>query len=266
MRTGHFDEYHFAPPDPAAAFLAEKDPLAVYEAGERKGQRKSAASIMWDFERGELPQGVFAPAQNIDGDEIDHDAWIEARRVHGVSVYDLERPATASTRTRKVAPARLLEGDEWNAILACMPMDFKDRGVLIASARHGKGAAAAIAKEVGICTKQVRNIQNKIVAQAAATLDPDEITAHLKDPITQEAVVRRAPSKAGRKPKGWVAVAPVTLEIKAEIKTAEIINLDLFGDPVLPRKHRGRKAATGARRPRLRPTVPGQMALFGMAA
>ncbi len=69
MRTGQFENCDIAPPDPAAAWLAENDKRAIYKKGKRKGQRKSAASLMWDFERGELPQGAFAPAQNIDGDD-----------------------------------------------------------------------------------------------------------------------------------------------------------------------------------------------------
>lgn len=103
-------------------------------------------------------------------------------------------------RTRRLAPARLLGVDDWNAILACYPLAGRDRDVLIASARHGRGETAEIAVEVGICQKQVRNIQDQLYRWVQANLTPDQIATHLDDPITTERVTRRAPSRAGRKP------------------------------------------------------------------
>ena len=257
--TGQFDEYHFAPPDQAAAFLAEKDPLAVYETGKRKGQRKSAASIMWDFERGELPQGVFAPAQNIDGDEIDHDAWIEAHRAYEISVYDLEQAKIPARR--KLAPARLLTIDQWNAILSVAPADLKWRDVLISSARHGSGEVAAIAREVGRTPRRVRQIQDWHLTRASQNLAPGAAAAHLGDQITTEAVTRRPPAKSGRKRKGGAIKAEIKPEIKPEIKTEiTAVIFDLFGDPVQPRKPR-QPRKVGARQVRARPTNPYQMEL-----
>ena len=58
------------------------------------------------------------------------------------------------------------------------------------------------------------------------------------------------PSRAGR-PRGG--------------KAAEIIQLDLLGDPIPPYKPRKARKG-GARRPRVCPPVPGQLSLFDMAA
>ena len=159
-------------------------------------------------------------------------------------------------RTCRLAPARTLGCDDWNAILACYPLDGRDRDVLIASAHNGRGETAAIAKEIGVCQKQIRNIQNKLLVWARTHLDQDEITAHLDDPITTERVARRAPSKAGRKPRGWVAPAG-----------AKIIGLDLLGHPIQFQARKPRRPRSkAAPRVRVRPACPGQLPLFQEAA
>ena len=73
------------------------------------------------------------------------------------------------------------------------------------------------------------------------------------------------PVRSGR-PRGGRKAEAAAPEIKAEIKGAEIIAFDLFGDPVQPRKRRRRNVAAGVRQVRAHPTVPGQMEIFGMAA
>ena len=153
-----------------------------------------------------------------------------------------------------LAPARLLDGDAWNAIFGAAPADLPDRAVLIASAQHGQHQTRAIAAVVGISQRQVRNAQDKILAWARAHLDPNDILRHMHDPITTEAVVRRPPSRAGRKRRGWVAPGP---------------GLDLLGDRIdpdlLPQKLRAVRVM-GPRRPRVRPVCEGQLSLFEMAA
>lgn len=161
--------------------------------------------------------------------------------------FDANNAAPPCGRTCRLVPARLLGMDEWNAILSLAPHDLKDRDVLIASARHGRGETAAIAKEIGVCQKQIRNIQNKILAWARAHLKPDEIAGHLDDFITTERVTRRAPSRAGRK------------------HTATIY--DLFGDPITHCKCKRRQPRKPAvRRQRVRQACPDQLDLFAEAA
>lgn len=165
---------------------------------------------------------------------------------------DPRRPGRGH-RQAPLAPARLLDGDAWNAILGAAPTDLPGRDVLVASAQHGRGATRDIAAAVGITQRQVRNAQGQILAWARAHLDPNDILRHMHDPITTEAVVRRPPSRAGRKPKGWVRP----------------LDTDLLGDRIdpdrLPLKLRAARRL-GPRRPRVRPVCEGQMQLFDMAA
>jgi hypothetical protein len=155
-------------------------------------------------------------------------------------------------RTSRFAPARRLGMNEWNAILSLAPHNLKDRDVLVASARHGQGETAAIAAAIGVCQRQVRNIQNKILGWAQTNLTQDQIAAHLNDPITQGIVTRRVPSKAGRKPRGWV------------VQMAAVY--DLLGDPSTPRKPRKMRKAGAVRVRRARQACPGQLMLFEEAA
>ena len=158
-------------------------------------------------------------------------------------------------RRAPLAPARLLDSDAWNAILGATPTDLPGRDVLVASAQLGQGATRAIAAVVGISQRQARNIQNHILAWARANLDPNDVAAHLDDPITDEPIARRPPSRAGRKPRGWAA-APGP-------------GLDLLGDHIdpdqLPPKLRAVRRL-GPHRPRVRPVCEGQLPLFDMAA
>lgn len=105
-------------------------------------------------------------------------------------------------RRAPLVPARLLGCDGWDAILGAAPTDFPDRDVLIASAQLGCGETAAIAEAVGISQRQVRNLRSRILAWVREELDGTDIAAHLDDPITEGRVVRRPPSRAGRKPRG----------------------------------------------------------------
>ncbi len=134
-----------------------------------------------------------------------------------------------------------------------------DRDVLISSARHGCGGVNEIAEEVGRTPRRVRQIQDQIWAWATKHLNPVDLAARLDDPITRETAARRPPSRAGRKPKGWVS---------AQAAQAQRPQVDIFGEVVewAPRKPR-RKAATGMRRVRPVPVVQGgQMELFQEAA
>ena len=172
---------------------------------------------------------------------------------------DLSSPADPrrhgrGQRRAPLAPARLLDGDAWNAILGAAPADLPDRDVLIASAQLGRGETSAIAEAVGISQRQVRNLQNKILKWVRGHLDEEEIARHLDDPTTDEQIRRRPPSRAGRKPKGWVAPP----------------DRDLLGDLIdlehLPPRMRAVQAR-GPRRSRARPVCEGQMSmLFDMAA
>lgn len=163
--------------------------------------------------------------------------------------FDANDTAPSRGRTRRLAPARLLGMDEWNAILSLAPHDLKDRDVLIASARHSRGETAEIAAEIGICQKQVRNLQDKILDWARAHLDRDEIRAHLDDPITTESVVKRQKSKAGRKLRGGTAT------------TAAVI-YDLLGDPITTKPRAHRKTTVRQRQVRVVPCHPDQLTLF----
>ncbi len=250
MNTGQFEHYHFLRPDPAAAWLAANDPEAVYLNGERAGVKKTAASLMWDFLRGELPQGEFAPAQNIDGDEINHEAWVEARRAKETTVYDLERPGRMG-KHRRIAPAQMLTIDQWNAVRVLTPRTYKNWDVLVGLARGM--STADIGKMIGRTPRQVRNIINQLLKYACG-LGAGLAASHLDDPITTEVAIRRAPSRAGRKPR---------TKVKTEITTATIY--DLFGDPVQSQKPRKlRKIGVRARTPRA--VAQGQVDLFGKAA
>lgn len=145
--------------------------------------------------------------------------------------------------------------NEWNAVLALSAPDMKNRDVLNGLARGM--SVADIAAAIGRTKKQAQN-NIRWLWKEVRGLDVADIVRHLDDPDTTEPVTRRPPSRAGRKPKGWVA--PIT--------TAIIISFDLFGDPIQPCKPRKPRKA-GARRPRVRRVRlanPLQMSLFDMAA
>ena len=145
--------------------------------------------------------------------------------------------------------------NEWNAVLALSAPDMKNRDVLAGLA---KGMSVSeIAAAIDRTPRQTRNIIKSLweVARGLVVMDVASVARHLDDPITTEVMARRPPSRAGRKPKGWVA--PIT--------TAIIISFDLFGDPIPPCKPRKARKA-GVRRPRVRPQCPGQLSLFDLAA
>lgn len=176
---------------------------------------------------------------------------------------DLDRDDLSQTATQRrygqgprrapLAPARLLDRDAWNAILGAAPRDIKDRDVLVASAQCGAAEAAAIAAMVGISVRQVRNCQDALLAWTRANLTEAAIAAHLDDPITQEAVTRRPPSRAGRKPR---VALPETVGVV----------VDLWGHHQSQPQRRGRGPDRGPRRPRVRPVCEGQLSFFDMAA
>ena len=161
-------------------------------------------------------------------------------------------------RRAPLAPARLLDCDAWNAVLGAVRAagaDIPHLDVLIASAQRDH--TAAIAADVGISQKHVRNCQNIILTFVRAHIAPEDIARHLDDPTTTETITRRPPSRAGRKPKGWIAPGTTA-------------STDLLGDPIdpshLPPKLRAVQVR-GPRRPRARPVCEGQMSmLFDMAA
>lgn len=107
--------------------------------------------------------------------------------------------AFRSGTRRRGGAARDLDRDHWNAIAVFYRGPHRD--VLILSAQHGPGESARIGEILGISSRRVRQIQDQILAWARSHLDPAQIRAHLDDPITQEVVARRVPSRAGRKPR-----------------------------------------------------------------
>ena len=131
---------------------------------------------------------------------------------------------------------RALGCDEWNAILACYPADAPDRDILVVSAQYGAGESEQIGVRVGLSGRRVRQIQDRLLAWARTHLTPDQILAHLDDPITAEAVVRRRPSRAGRKPKAAVAtcIAPRFLTLVSRPPSAAP------KPPCVPRRRRPR--------------------------
>ena len=178
----------------------------------------------------------------IQGREIDLDR-------DDLSVIAAPRRYGQGPRRAPLAPARLLDRDAWNSILGASPRDIKDRDVLVASAQHGAGEAAAIAAMVGISVRQVRNCQDALLAWAREHLDEAAVAAHLDDPITQEAVARRPPSRAGRKPRR--VALPETVGVV----------VDLWGHHHQPQR-RGRGPDRGPRRPRARPVCEGQLGFW----
>ena len=195
-----------------------------------------------NFERNKIIRETKLQGRALDEDRDDLSQVADPRR-HG-----------RGKRRAPLAPARLLDCDAWNSILGAAPTDLPDRDVLIASAQHGQHQTRAIAGALGISQKHVRNLQNALLAWARTNLDPGEITRHLDDPITTEVVTRRPPSRAGRKPRDWVAPGPV---------------LDLLGDRIDPDRLPPKLQAVrkmGPHRPRVRPVCEGQLSLFDMAA
>lgn len=141
-------------------------------------------------------------------------------------------------------PARALDRDTWNAIRALVPADFPDLDVLTASAQCGRGESVEIGKKIGLSPRRIRQIQDRHLAWTREHLSPAEILAHLDDPITVEVVTPRAPSRAGRKPKGAIRV-PSVLVLVPKVSASP--------RPVRPYR---------ARRPRVRPACEGQLDMF----
>lgn len=146
--------------------------------------------------------------------------------------------------------------NEWNAVAALTPASLKNRDVLIGLAQGM--TVAAIAAAIDRTPRQTRNIIKSLwkVAQGLVVTDAAGVARHLDDPTTPETVARRPPSRAGRKPKGWIAPRG--------------LDTDLLGDPIDPNHLPPRMRAArvlGPRRSRARPVCEGQMSmLFDMAA
>ena len=109
------------------------------------------------------------------------------------------------TKRARGGPARAMDRNAWNAILALYPLDGTDRGVLVASAQCGAWASKQIGTMVGLSGRRVRGIQDQKLQWALANLTAADLRAHRDDPITTERVTPRAPSLAGRKPKKAIA-------------------------------------------------------------
>ena len=151
--------------------------------------------------------------------------------------------AFRSGTRRRGGAARGMDIDEWNAIAVFYRGPHRD--VLILSAQHGPGESARIGEILGISSRRVRQIQDQILAWARAHLTQAQIEAHLDDPITQEVVARRAPSRAGRKPKGRVPRLVLVPKVAGPTK---------------------RRRDYKPRKPRVRPVCEGQLDMFDMAA
>lgn len=169
---------------------------------------------------------------------------------------DLSSGFSIVAKRRRGGAARSATIDEWNAILALYPKDGRHRDVLTLSAKHGFGEVDKIAKVVGRTERRVRQIQDWLWAWATKNLDSAVIVTRLDDPITTEAVGRRPPSKAGRKPKGRVT---------AQAAQDQCPQVEPFGDVVAwtPGKPRD---VPGPCRPCPAPTIGGQVAVLREAA
>jgi hypothetical protein len=189
--------------------------------------------------------GSQVPDELACGDEAN-----EASEPHLLEAKDQES-ALASSWVDYSSDETLWGKNEWNAVRVLAPVSLKNRDILNGLAQGL--SVADIAKRIGRTRRQVRNIVGDLW-EYVRTLDVTDIRAHLDDPTTTEIVTRRPPSRAGRKPKGWVA--PVTL--------------DLLGDRIDPDHLPPRMRAVrrlGPRRPRVRPVCDGQMAFdFDWAA
>ena len=139
--------------------------------------------------------------------------------------------------------------NEWNAARALAPISLQNRDVL-AGLASGM-SVAEIADTIGRTPRQVRNIIQRLWTYVRG-LDVAVIARHLDDPITTEAVTRRQPSRAGRKPRRVAAI------------TTGVV-VDLWGAHHQPLR-RGRGPDRGPRRPRARPVCEGQLSFFDMAA
>jgi hypothetical protein len=157
--------------------------------------------------------------------------------------------AFRSGTRRRGGEARSTDIDKWNAIAAFYPPDGPWRDVLILSAQHGPGESQKIGEILGLSGRRVRQIQDRLLAWARANLTRAEIDAHLDDPITREAVARRLPSRAGRKPKAFAGRVPRVLVLVPKVAV-----------PVrAPRPYK-------PRRPRTRFVDPGQVDMFWQQA
>ena len=203
---------------------------------------------------------LLAVAEGVEVEVIQNRKW-RKRIVQGPSFETLARLAAEhedetdtpfdvvgsnafrSGTRRRGGAARGIDIDEWNAILSLAPLALPDRDVLILSAQHGPGESEKIGAILGISGRRVRQIQDQLLAWAKTNLAPAQIDAHLDDPITREAVARRSPSRAGRKPKGAPARIPRFLTLAAMMAGPEKERR-----PYKPRK------------PRVRPVCEGQMA------
>lgn len=159
---------------------------------------------------------------------------------------DLDELSTAMEYqgpTPRGGPARAIDRDTWNAIRALVPDDFPDLDVLILSAQWGRGESQKIGEIIGLSPRRVRQIQDRHLAWAKANLSPSEILEHLDDQITREAVARRSPSRAGRKP-----------------RRPRLVLVPHEAGPVRARR------PYKPRRPRPRWVDPAQLDMFDMAA
>ena len=116
--------------------------------------------------------------------------------------FAVANPFCTDTKRAQGGPARLLDKNAWNAILALYPLDGPDRDVLVASAQCGAFASKQIGMMVGLSERRVRGIQDQKLQSALKNLTAADLRAHRDDPITTEAVVRRTSSRAGRKARG----------------------------------------------------------------
>ena len=146
--------------------------------------------------------------------------------------------AFRSGTRRRGGAARGLSIDEWNAILSLYPHDGSDRDVLVLSAQHGPGESETVAAILGISGRRVRQIQDALLSWARTNLSQEAIAAHLDDQITREAVARRSPSRAGRKP-----------------RRPALVLVERVASPRPQRPYR-------PRRPRVRWVDPGQLDMF----
>ncbi len=110
-------------------------------------------------------------------------------------------PFCTDTRVARGGPARNRDRNAWNAILSLAPSNLPYRDVLVLSAQWGRGESKRIGEVVGLSGRRVRQIQDWLLRWALKNLTAADLRAHRDDPITQEQVARRVPSRAGRKPR-----------------------------------------------------------------
>ncbi len=159
---------------------------------------------------------------------------------------------------------------EFLAILQTYPKNGADLKILmwLASGFSYQQAAYHLKRSEKTIRNAARRLRQFRDHGSVKLLPPDKVQtgAELHEPfppVRSGRPRKAAPVQAPAVPTPEITTTKITT---AEITTAEIF--DLFGNPVQPRKRRARKvgASTGARRVRVRPTVPGQISFFDMAA